>query len=722
MSRITRRSFLAGAATVGALSGVPSVARSEAVPAEPLVLENDRLRVVFDRRYGSLLSLENRDTGWHVQDRARFGSAFRLQVPMPDRHYHFVTEKSNPVESVQLLSATSAEVVWSHLASPNAGELDITLRTTVALGDAGVSFTTDIDNRSKLPVETLAYPVIGDLSIPFRAKELYQGGWGYGVMSRRQLFPRFTNEPGYFGTDHPMQAALTPSTQFVIVFTESEGLYAGYHDAETQTMARFQFDLDPGYADSLDSAVEDHALPQDFNRIVFQIIQFPYTAPGQRTKSPSIVLQPYQGTWHKGADAYKEWRKTWFTAPVSPAWLNDVHSWQQIQINSSEDRLLFPYKQLVEYGQDCAKHGVKAIQLTGWNNGGQDRGNPSHDTDPRLGTADDLRNAIEACRQMGVEIILFNKYTWADSTTEWYRKELYRYVARDPYGDPYTFGGYNYDTPAQLSEINTRHLIGMCTACPAWREIAFKEFHKSVDLKAGGILQDEEAWHGPGGHYCFATDHGHPVPAFIFGGDRPLVEGFRKQVDPEHFAFAGESPWDLMHRYYRLGYARIEGETHIPLLRYIDPHLPLMIAATGWNDRQMLNRALLYRYVISYEPYNFKGRLDDFPLTIEYGKKVDALRRRYRAFLWDGDFRDTQGATVQVGGKPHAQYTVFVKQDTGERALAIANPSDSDEILCDVTLPNARRLSIVTPEAPEAKELNGQLRIPAESAAILLEL
>ena len=177
-----------------------------------------------------------------------------------------------------------------------------------------------------------------------------------------------------------------------------------------------------------------------------------------------------------------------------------------------------------------------------------------------------------------------------------------------------------------------------------------------------------------------------------------------------------------MHRFYRLGYARIDGETHIPLQRYIDPHLPLMIAATGWNDRQMINRALLYRYVISYEPYNFKGRLDDFPLTIEYGKKVDALRRSYKEYLWDGDFQDTLGASVTVGGKPHSQYTVSVKQGTGQRALAIANPSNSDDILCDVSLPNSRRLSIITPEAPEPRDFSGQLRIPKESAAILIEL
>jgi hypothetical protein len=540
-------------------------------------------------------------------------------------------------------------------------------------------------------------------------------------MGKTQLFPQFINQPGYFGTDHPMQAALTPGAQFVLVFAESEGLYAGYHDADLQAMARFQFELEPGYADSLDSKVEDATLHKDFSRITVQIIQFAYAGPGQSKQSPSIVLKPYQGTWHKGADIYKEWRRTWFTAPVSPAWVNDVHSWQQIQINSSEDRLLFPYTQLVEYGKDCAKHGVKAIQLTGWNKGGQDRGNPSHDTDPRLGTADDLRNAIEACRRMGVEVILFNKYTWADSTTDWYRNELYRYAARDPWGEPYTFGGYDYDTPTQLSEINTRHLVGMCTACPAWREIAFKEFHKSVELKAGGILQDEEGWHGPGAHYCFSPDHGHPVPAFIFSGDVPLAEGFRKEIDPEHFLMSGESPWDLMHRFYRLGYARIDGETHIPLQRYIDPHLPLMIAATGWNDRQMINRALLYRYVISYEPYNFKGRLDDFPLTIEYGKKVDALRRTHRAYLWAGDFSDTIGASVNVNGKPHSQYTVSAN-NAGKRAVTVANPSDREEIVCKVEIPHAQQLSLVTPEAPDPKPFSGDLRVPAESAAVLLEL
>jgi hypothetical protein len=708
---------------MSALGNLPSPSGADAAPADTIVLEDGHLRAVFDRQYGSLLTLENKQTGWRVQDRSQFGAGFRMHVPLPERRTHFVTEKENPLESAETHAGMSGVTfLWSKLKSPHAGTLDITLRASVSLSGSGLLVTTDVDNRSGLSIESLAYPILGDISIPSHSNGLSQGVWGYAGMDKTELFPNFSNRIGYWGPDYPTQQALSPTAQFVLIFADSEGLYAGYHDAQAQTLAGFQFQLEPGYADSLMGAAEDATLRKDFSRINFQVIQFLFATPGQRKSSPPIVLQPYKGSWHAGADIYKEWRKTWFKPPVSPAWVNDVHSWQQIQINSAEDSLLFPYKQLVEYGKDCARHGVKAIQLTGWNRGGQDRGNPSHETDPRLGTTEELREAIEACRKMGVEVILFNKYTWSDSSTEWYRNELFRYAARDPYGDTYQGVGYNYDTPTQLAGINTRHLIPMCTACPAWREIAFKEFHKSVELGAGGILQDEVAWHGPGVYYCFSADHGHAVPAFVFSGDLPLAEGLRKQIDPERFLMAGEALWDLQSRFYKLGYFRISGAEHIALQRYIDPSLPLMVAATAWNDRQMINRCLLYRYVMSYEPYGFKGRLDDFPLTIEYGKKVDALRRKYKAYLWDGEFRDTLGATVMAGGKPHSQYSVFVNNSTGRRALVIVNPSDSDEMLFDISLPDPRQLSVVTPEIPEPKDFAGRLRVPAESAAALLEI
>ena len=85
-----------------------------------------------------------------------------------------------------------------------------------------------------------------------------------------------------------------------------------------------------------------------------------------------------------------------------------------------------------------------------------------------------------------------------------------------------------------------------------------------------------------------------------------------------------------------------------------------MIAVTGFDDREMINRALLYRYIISYEPYNFKGDLDDFPLTIEYGKKVDAFRRFIPTTFGKEIFRDTIGAKVVFAPGAPISYSVFV--------------------------------------------------------------
>jgi hypothetical protein len=516
---------------------------------------------------------------------------------------------------------------------------------------------------------------------------------------------------------------LTPGRPFVLVTTDQQGLYAGAHDTTSRELITWMFEQKPGYEDSLDNqapgskTISGHAVS-----VVFSVTHFPFAAAGESAPLSRVVLQPYKGSWHRGVDVYKQWRSTWFQRPPAPAWVKQVHSWQQLNINSSEDDLRLRYENLPKIGRDCAKYGVKAIQLVGWNNGGQDRGNPSHDTDPRLGTKEQLRDAIAQIQGMGVNIILFNKYTWSDITTEWFHKELIRYAALDPYGDYYQYPGYRYQTPTQLAEINPRRFAVMCMNSSQWREVCAREFRKSLDLGAAGILYDEVQHHGSA-NYCFASDHGHHVPADIYAGDALLGTELRKMAaeSGRDFLFAGEDPYDLEFRHYSLSYFRISAD-HIPLHRYIDPYEPMMVAVTGFNDREMINACLLYRYVISYEPYNFKGHLDDFPLTMEYGRKVDALRTRHKEYLWDAEFRDTQGAEVLVDGKPYANYSVFGRPEAGKRAVVIANQSEHKAIMATVRLAEGEgKLFLVTPENPEPQNFRGTITIPPRSAAVMLE-
>jgi hypothetical protein len=143
---------------------------------------------------------------------------------------------------------------------------------------------------------------------------------------------------------------------------------------------------------------------------------------------------------------------------------------------------------------------------------------------------------------------------------------------------------------------------------------------------------------------------------------------------------------------------------------------------TGFDDREMINRALMDRYIISYEPFNFKGDIGDFPLTVAYGKKVDALRQRYKDYLWDAEFRDTLGASVEVAGAPYKDYAVFLKRD-GRRATVITNDDATKQISATVKLNAPAGLSFIcaSPEDPEAVPCTATVKVPPRSTLVQME-
>ncbi len=84
---------------------------------------------------------------------------------------------------------------------------------------------------------------------------------------------------------------------------------------------------------------------------------------------------------------------------------------------------------------------------SGWHRGGQDGGEPCLDTDPGLGTWQELHDAIAQIQAKGVKMILFAKPVFADMSTDFYKEVLYKYACVDPYGNNYESGSFGYNTP-----------------------------------------------------------------------------------------------------------------------------------------------------------------------------------------------------------------------------------------------------------------------------------
>jgi hypothetical protein len=583
----------------------------------------------------------------------------------------------------------------------------------------------NIDNNDFVYVENVYYPYFGDVKRPSGSENFRLMHGNYSDMSEYQLYPAFPNTKGYYGDDYPTiitggGMASAPIYPFALIADDKgNGIYIGITERRIEATT-WMAELHPGYSESITSRVPDTDKIGSWDVYTrFGPVHFPYAAPGSTFNLLPFGIEAYKGDWNSGLSCYTRISKEWNKLPGDmPEWARDPHAWLQIHINAPDDELRVRYTDLPKIGEDCVKHGIKAIQLVGWNNGGQDRGNPYHDPDPRLGTWEELRDAIAKIHAMGVKVVLFSKFVWADRSLENFARDFEPLAVKDPYGDYYMHPGYQYHTATQLMDINTRRLIPMCFASKEYIEICKREFKKVVDLGAAGMLYDECLHHSPT-LCCFDTSHGHRYGAPTYSNDEVLINEFRKVLKGKEFLIAGEAIYDFQHNYYHLSYTRTWKPDHKPTSRFMRPHGAIMTAVVGFNDRNMINQCLMNRYIISYEPFNFKGMPSDFPDTTAYGAKMDALRTAMREYFWDGEFRDKLGGTVTAAdGSVHPYYSVFTGT-SGKTGMVICNYEDKPVTVkpqFDAGTPKNFRFV----EDNELSSFDGSITIPARSAAVVL--
>jgi len=686
-----------------------------------LVLKTDSLELTYCGETGVLYGVKAVDTGWDIMGSPSNGLSWRIMLPLSEelRNNDILGEKQT-LASVAA-DADKIEFIWNNITSERGGVHDITVKLIVRAEGRSAVYEMEIENRSPYVVENVYCPYLVDVNAPKGASCLKTFFQGYAAGCETNVWPQYQNTVGYFGADYPMQVLPpAPGTPFMLIRSENQGLYMGIQSKEVELVSWFG-ELRPGWGSSIDGQVPKTAeiagKPVEKR---FSALHVPYIMPGETRSIAKIALAAYEGGWQEGTDIYTAWRKTWLKTAPGPKWVREPHAWQQLHINSPEDELRMRFTELPKVAESCKKYGIEAIQLVGWNNGGQDQGNPSHDLDPRLGTFEELKEAIAQCHAMGVKVILFTKFTWADQATEVFVKENHKHAIKDPYGNYYVYAGYRYQTGTQLMDINTKRLIPMCFNDESYLQLCEREFKKVVDLGAAGMLFDECQHHG-NANLCFDESHGHRYGWPVYANDRELVRRLRKVAGtPEDFLMAGEACYDFEMEQYEVAYYRTESKTHIPLNRYMHPHSQYMTAVTGFNDRNMINQCLMFRFIVSYEPYNFKGSLDDYPDTVAYGQKMDALRTEYRKWFWDGEYRGTAEATVtKLDGTPHGTYGVF-KADDGSLGVAVCNYEDNEATVSLTKADGGSFTKYRLVDSDAWQSICGGVVIPPQSAAIVL--
>lgn len=688
-------------------------------------LETSNLRLDFNQENGALVGLYSKLSNWNIIKRAKLAQSWRIMIPLENRRNNEAWGSQQNTVPICKYNSQKVSFTWNTIRSQFGGEYNISIVTTCEIENDQAVFRMHIDNHDCCMVENVFYPYIGDLYRPTGCQRFSFQHGGYCGMTEYEIYPIFPNCHGTHSVDYPTicpeDFVTPPMNPFGLISDNNgNGLYIGIAERRMEA-ATWHAEYLPGWCDSNSSRTSDgDSIGGKDAHIRFAVGHLPFVAPNTSFDLLPFSMEAYVGNWYVGASCYTKLSKAWNVLPETiPKWTRSPHSWLQIQINSPEDELRIPFKDLPKVGEECKKYGVKAIQLVGWNKGGQDRGNPYHDPDPRLGTFQELKQAIQEIRQMGIKVILFAKFNWAEQSIPDYWDTYEPLSIKDPYGNHYTHKGYQYMTLSQLTNVSTRRFVPMCFGSDKYLEICKREFQKCLDLEPDGILYDECEHHSPT-LCCFDTSHGHRYGECAYSWDERLIQVLRKMIGNREFMIAGEAIYDFQYNYYDLSYGRTWGRYHKPMSRFLRPNCHFMTAITGFQERGLVNQCLMNRYIISYEPYCFKGMLSDFPDTVVYGEKMNRLRTDLREYFWDGEFTGTLNGKVYLAdGTALESYSVF-KGTNGKYGMVICN-YDSTPLVVIPSVSGQRLGHYRLVEDESLTSFTSMFVLPPNSAAAVIE-
>ncbi len=696
-------------------------------------LENEYVRIEFDEATGAITGLLNKKTGWQAVAQPKLSSIIKLVVPVEGHRNNRVLTETQKLSSFEKEGEYRASLGWKGIWGDKSGTMDIDVALSISLQGPDICFEMTIDNKSGQCVEEAWYPCVGGLREPKGEGEFESLTMDMcGGFHRTLMGDGFPQTCGYWGTDYPTFIKTFGSevaqASFLLLSNDRQGLYMGMHQEE-QSIVSFVHELRPGYTDSKHSRVpktdEIGGHPAGY---VVSAAQMPFVQAGEEMKLAPIVVRLFEGSWHKGLEPYLNWRKQWYGQMPQPGWLKDIDCWMTLHINSPEGCCRYRYEELPEIAREAREKGVQVLQLIGWAKDGQDGAEPYQDTDPRLGSREDLKKAVREIEALGVRVLLMCKFKWADQAIEEFREEIRPHTLKDIYGNDVQFPGYAYQTlTQQLFGGSRRCGAGLCHSSAEYRKLALREFAKIVELEPSGILYDELM---NDRLLCFDPSHGHRWGESNLKGSMKLAEEFHRYARSKNpdFLFAGESPTDQLSQYYPISYVRTwdgrwEDPVHRPVLKYINPGMHIATCLTGFDDREMVNQCVTFGYVINYEPFNFKGRVTDIPDTVAYGQKAQQLRRRLWDYLWLGRFTHTVGASLTTSG-PQVEYiySVFENLRNGKKAVVIANQGQTHALNASVCLDSGNHsFELYRVEGEERESCDGDVTVEPRCLVVLVE-
>jgi hypothetical protein len=685
-----------------------------------LRIEDDRCLVEVEPAHGTITRVLDKTGRLELLAEPRLADNYKFSLPIREATAWQSTEANYILGKDQKLTAHEASdtrlvLDWrGPLTSVIARPFDASVRMTIELTGEAVRFDLRIANRSRHEIGEVYYPMLG-------------GGLGLGgtagqrrktelvlpgplEVKRAMIFHTFANFSwlGVLGAEQFYSYPDTISMPWMdLAHPElKRGVYFAAHDP----VARFKvahLEMSPGTSGP--RAEGNWPRPDELNGLPAGVkmcfVHFPYQPAGQDFAAAPVVLRFHDGDWHAAARFYGDWLISEVDLERSRAdWMYRMEACQQVGP--------VPFRQLADWAKAGADAGVRALLLTDWKTGGHNDGIPRFEPDARLGTREDLAEALRRCHELGVRVAVVMNLLPVRQSGDWYRNELHAFVCTDRWGLPGTVTGWAEGSPLTGSFGAGERRVYLDPGHPGVRKMLVEQVRTLAGLGVDGVHLGEFFPR----QLDFNPSAGRTPDRAVWEGGLACVDEILKagrEARPG-FAVSTDAVWDRVLASSQVCTA--EAREDCPL-RWAVPTWRPAFTISDEDARPSVNDWLRLGGYLRIVPANGQpmgGPANGLP---GYVKTLIALRSALRGALVEGRVDDASGVTV---AKP-LQLTVYRGRE-GARTAVIVNPGLEDIETEIGGLDPVRRLVMVWQPVTGGRRIeNARVTIPGRQLAVVTE-
>ena len=688
-------------------------------------IENDNFKVEVDATTGVISSLYVKKNSCELVAEKRLASNFRINLQMKDNLANYIDGAEQKAKSVNK-SGNAITVSYSEMKSA-LGIYPIDLIYSITLNDDNLSFRSKLTNKDNNPISEFWFPRIGGMKDFGHNREArlavptYNTECGHNLNLFKE-FPgmrRLGAEAAEFSTDYMY---VTMPWWDIYDAKSDMGLYLGYHDTICRVSNMHTY-LMPDMSGSSDAWLTKEQAAGKPVGLVFSHIRYPFIKSGETLESGEFIVHVHKGDWHTGTQIYRKWFMAHFPFDNSNSWLRKKRMWFSSIIYQPEDRIVTDFKGYNQWTKDAKEYDVTCHELIGWNNGGLERNYPIYTPEDKIGGKTEFKKLLADIKDRGDKCLVFTNYNILDENTDWYKKDLHKYMAQTQYGKQAIGMGWGESTFLARRGLDVRYHV-RASVVPELQKILDDQFVQLVKDGAQGLQMDKVI---SGAALDFNPLNKLKPDVALCEGLVQAIAGLDKkckQVNPD-FEMAGESGIDRFLTYFPVTYRNAKANA-IASLRYVFPEWTSAIHVFYPRDFRGINSAVLNGAVVCVEPEEYQGSLKQpiYKDLAEYLQETDRIRGELNDIIFMGKFYDNQEAKIEeINSKGALLFKVHGHSKTDQRAIVVANNTVTSTIyIWKFTSKEIRQALLYSPfEAMKTVNQRDTLTIKGEGLNVLVE-